>query len=247
MRAQPVSLTLEDMRELLVDASPETLAQLERIAATRALAPREALVRQGEDLGICVVLDGWLAVRRTSPEGRTYTLVILRPGDIVGLPAAWRSTQSMFDIVALTSANVAGLPGPALRNMAERDPSLAIRLFDLAMNASMEFAERLDWANFDIARKRLAKILLIYEPLLSGSPPILSRADLAGLIETSREMLGNAIRTLESERVIRREGRRIVVVDRPTLEAEAELVGAAEEQDRWLSAVGTPWVGILAS
>jgi CRP-like cAMP-binding protein len=137
--------------------------------------------------------------------------------------------------VALTAASVASLPGRAVRSLAGRDAALALRLFDLAMSGSMEFEERLDQVYFDVARKRLARILLTYEPLISSPQPIISRADLAGLIETSREMLGNAIRALEAEGTVRRKGRQIAILRRAALEREAELEGKAGDQDRWFS------------
>lgn len=235
IHAHPGSVTVEDLRGLIADVSPRTLRDLERVFRVRTLRPQDVLVRQGQELALFLVLNGWLAVRRTNPEGRVYTLVLLRPGDVIGLASAWRVDPSMFDVVALTPATVASVPGRALRSLAERDAALAIRLFDLAMNRSMGFADRLDQVYFDVARKRLARILLTYEPLITSPRPIISRADLAGLIETSREMLGNAIRALETEGTIRRNGRQIVIHKRALLEREAELEGSAVDQDRWLS------------
>jgi CRP-like cAMP-binding protein len=214
---------------VLAGASTRTLAALSLVARTSTFSARDNLVRQGDPLHVTVLLDGWVAVRRTSPEGRVFTLFLMRPGHVLGLGSVSRPGRSTFDLVALTRGRIATLPGADVRRLAEQDATLAVRLFDLDVGRSELIAHRLDEATFDHARKRLATILLSYEPLLTAASPIVSRADLAGLIGASREMLGSVIRALEAESVIAREGRRIAIRDRARLEREADWAGAGGE------------------
>ena len=206
---------------LLSGVSRSTLAGLSSIARTSAFSARDVLVRQGDALPVTVILDGWAAVRRTSPEGRVATLDLVRYGQALGLESVARPRPSTFDLVALTPGRLATLPGTAVRRLAEQDPALAVRLLDLAIGELGLIARRLDEVTFDDARKRLATVLLVYEPLVTAPSPFISRADLAGLVGTSREMLGHVIRALEARGIIAREGRRIVVRDRLALEREA--------------------------
>lgn len=206
---------------LLSGVSRTTVAALSMIARTSPFTARDVLVGQGDALPVMVVLDGWAAVRRTSPEGRVATLHLVRPGQVLGIESVARSRRSPFDLVALTAGRIATMPGTAVRRLAKEDPTLAVRLLDLAIGELGLIARRLDEATFDGARKRLATVLLVYEPLVTAPSPFISRADLAGLVGTSREMLGHVIRAMEAEGVIAREGRRIVVRDQVALEREA--------------------------
>jgi len=213
------------LEQVFAGVSPHTLAELALVARTSRFAARDTLVHQGEHLRVAVLLQGWVAVRRTSPDGRGFTLFLMRPREVLGLRSVSRPGHSMFDLVALTPGRISMLPGAEVRRLAEEDASLAVRLFDLDVERSEFTAHRLDEATFDGARKRLATVLLSYEPLLTAPSPIVSRADLAGLIGTSREMLGRVIRVLEADGVISREGRRIAIRDRARLQREAD--GAA--------------------
>ena len=230
----PAPLAGAGLERFLSGVSASTRAELLQVARTTSFRAGDTVVRQGDQLAVTIVLEGWLAVRRTSPEGRVFTLILMRPGHILGIRSVWRRVPSDFDLVALTPGRIRTLPGISVRRAAERDGTLAVRLFDLAVGTSMLIARRLDEATFDDARKRLATILLAYESLVSAVSPIVSRSDLASLIGTSREMLGRAIRALEGEGAIRRVGRRIVITDRAMLEREADWAHAGRDQAHWL-------------
>jgi CRP/FNR family transcriptional regulator len=219
---------------LLSGASASTRAHLMQIARITSFRARDIVVRQGDELALTILLEGWVAVRRTSPDGRVFTLILMRAGHVLGIRSVWRRVPSDFELVALTPGQMATLPGAAVRQAAERDGALAVRLFDLAVGTSVLIARRLDEATFDDARKRLATVLLAYENLVSAVSPIVSRADVASLIGTSREMLGRAIRALENEGAIRRDGRRILITDRAILQLEADWANAGRDHAHWL-------------
>ena len=88
---------------------------------------------------------------------------------------------------------------------------------------------RLDQATFEDARERLATVLLEYERFLVGLDPVLTRAELAGLIGASREMLGHVFRDFEARGIVRRTGRRIDILDRGALVDVLREAGSAAE------------------
>lgn len=184
-------------------------------------SPHDWLVRAGDPLAVTVLVEGRIAVRRTNSRGRSYTLALMQPGDVAGLPSVCGPCVATFDLFALTSGWIATLAGAVVRQMAEQDPVVSMRLVDLASRESERALRRLDATTFHDARTRLAEVILENEGVLASPVPLVSRADLAGLVGISREMLGQILRAFETAAVVRRRGRRICIEDRHRLEREA--------------------------
>jgi len=206
-----------DLPPLLDGILPATVQALREIWTPLTLARGDVITHQGDDPKIAIVVEGLLTLRRESPNGRRYTLALIGPGHVVGLWSSWRHTQARFDLVALSSARVLLLPGPEVQRLAEQDIGLALALLEVAVGALGLAYERLDEATFDTARRRLATIMLAYGDILTGVRTQVTRTELAGLIGTSREMLGQVLRDLESRAVMARRGGRLVILDRPEL------------------------------
>ena len=82
------------------------------------------------------------------------------------------------------------------------------------------------------ARRRVIRVLLRHRDLFFGEPAVLTRAELPGLVGTSREMTGRVLRELEREGLIARVGRRglrLLRPDRLELDAQAPARAAATD------------------
>ena len=229
----PDELLDTEIARLLSIASPRTVDGLLMAARGSSFMARAVVTRQGDALSLAVLLAGVAAVRRTGPEGQTFTVRLLRPGQVAGLRSLREDCPAMFGVVALTPVWIVLWPGAVVRRLAEQDTPFALALLDLAVGTPEPLIARLDEMTFDSARKRVAATLLSHEELLAARPPIVSRMDLAGLVGTSREMVGRVIRGLEAEGVVSRDGRAIAIRDRARLEREATAGGAPED---WLGA-----------
>jgi CRP-like cAMP-binding protein len=202
-----------------------TLEILERSAATLSFERGRVVAAAGRPRPLILVTDGYVAVRRTEPAGRTFTLLVLRRGHVV----AFRTGEvALADFVGLSSGKVALIPAPAIRDLVVHDPQFALRMVDESSEALRQVYNRLHEVTFDSAAQRLAIALLAYQPLLAGPRPVLSRTDLASLIGTSREMLGRLARRFESLGAIERVGRSIIVKDRAAL----MVLGAWDDEGR---------------
>lgn len=221
--------------QLFFGADEASLREALRIARYARFVRGSPLMRQGDGLAVLIVLKGFVSARRMSPEGRRYTTLLLRPGHVIGLGSISRATDSGGELVGLSDGIVAILPGAALRRLAAKDAGLALRLFDLGAGFVDVMAERLDQATFDSSERRVATILLAYEDLLRDTTPVISRTEFASLAGTSREMLGVVIRSLETEGVIHRHGRAIVVDNRPLLHEIAAWDSCGAEHTRALT------------
>lgn len=229
----PLPIARRFLSPLTDHASAATVDALARAMRIATYARGQTLVAQGSELGLVVGLDGYLAVRRADADGRRFTLMVMRPGQIIGLRAAADGpSYSLFDLVGLTPGRCALVRGDDVRALARRDAGLALRLFDLTAQTLARTLRCLDRVHFDDARTRFVAMLLEYEPLLTAVHPVVSRDDLAGLMGTSREMLGFVIRDLESRDIVARHGRQIQIRDRPAL----ELLGPPERVEEDLHA-----------
>ena len=85
---------------------PLTRTTMAMAASVRTYRPGEAILNQGDESSLALVLDGHAALRRTTPDGRQLIVRIVGRGGLASvLPLAARPAAA--DAVALTQTPVA--------------------------------------------------------------------------------------------------------------------------------------------
>jgi CRP/FNR family transcriptional regulator, cyclic AMP receptor protein len=172
----------------------------------RSVVPGGVIFRQGEPLPLTLVVEGFSALRRTTPDGRQLFLRLVTGGDFFGLSGIAARTAST-DLVGMTPGVVALWSGRDVRLLTTSDPGLALDVMDGMARFLTEVTERLEGFIHQDARGRVVRVLTKYADVFFGEPAVLSRAYLPSLVGTSREMTGRVIRELEREGTIARVGR----------------------------------------
>jgi CRP-like cAMP-binding protein len=192
------------------------------------------ILRQGDDGTLALVLEGHIAVRRTTDDGRQLIVRIVTRGGLASvLPLSARSASA--DAVALTPGAAAVWRASDVRSLAMGDPGLAVDILDQVLLTFEEVVKRLDGLLHQNALRRVARVLVTHADLFFTEPPVLSRSHLPTLVGTSREMTGRVLRVLESRQIVARVGRdRLHLLNPGGLAATAESGG-----DRARGARGT--------
>jgi CRP-like cAMP-binding protein len=201
-------------------ASPDLTPLIERIAPSSAAATRRALVdrarirpfvpeevvlTQGERSSVGLVMDGVVAARRRTPDGRTVVPLILRSGELLG-PVVLAGQEALFDFVGLVPGSAALWSSSLVRSLAASDAGLALGLLDRALHRLGELTARLDSLHYQDARKRVARVLIEHRDLCFGERPDIARTELSMFIGTSREMTRRVMSRLVRDGAVRRVG-----------------------------------------
>jgi CRP-like cAMP-binding protein len=187
------------------------------MARVRRFKRGDTLLRQDEESGVVLVLEGHAIVRADSVEGARFAVFLLGPGGSAGLRAAHGHAPSVVEVVGLTDGSWVEWPGALLRRLAEEDAGTALGLYDCVVDLLVRVYARLLQIVFYPAPARVAQALLAYEDLLHGPEPTLTRSELASVMAVTREMLGQVIRQFESEGILRRRDGGIEILDRAGL------------------------------
>jgi CRP-like cAMP-binding protein len=214
-----------DLHDLLIQvfpqSRPETRTALLSTATIQVFATGQTMFRQGEPTPVALIMDGHVAVRRMSPEGRQLIVRLIDRGH-VGTFFPLIARPSAADLVALTPTPVALWAGPWIRSLAKADSGFAVDLLDYVLTSYAEVVGRLDSLIYQDALRRVARILHLHADLFFADEPVLTRGYLPTLVGTSREMTGRVLRILEARSVVVRVGRnRLRLLDPAGLEAAA--------------------------
>lgn len=204
-------------------------------AAVRQFGAGHAILRQGNESSLALVLEGHVAARRTTDDGRQLIVRIITRGGLASiLPLAARPASA--DIVALTPSPAAVWRADDVRSLATADPGLAVDLLDNVLSWFEDVVMRLDGLVHQNALRRVARVLSLHADLFFSDPPVLTRSHLPILVGTSREMTGRVLRVLESRHIVVRVGRdRLQLLDAAGLAATAESDGDAPRSARGTS------------
>ena len=184
------------------------------------------------------VVAGEVRVYQVSAEGREQVLVSLASGQAFNtVPIYLEGGLNPANVVARTECRLLSVRAEELRALTLRNP-------DLGQAILRDFAGRLTHLTNMVSslgllnvRQRLVKFLV---DQAEGSQPGAHREtaedpastnlgrrwtqnDIAAHLGTVRDVVGRALRALESEELIRLDRGRIVLVDRPGLERLADL------------------------
>jgi CRP-like cAMP-binding protein len=213
---------LRSLDEAFPRSQPATRRRLALAAAVRTYSADDMIIRQGDASSLALVMDGHVAVRRTTLDGRQFMVRIVGRGRMSPvLPLA--AIPASADAVALTSSVAAVWRSEEFRSLATTDPGLGVDLLDDVLDSLDEVMQRLDGLLYQDAIRRVARVLDLNADLFFAEPPVLTRTHLPSLVGTSREMTGRVLRVLESRALVARVGRdRLRLLDPDGLAAIAE-------------------------
>jgi CRP-like cAMP-binding protein len=192
----------------------DTISRLTESARTRTVEPGQQIYRQGDPVPLTIILAGYGAARRTTVNGKELLSGVAPAGVLFGWSGI-ASVPSSVEIVALTVCEVAQWPGPAIRTLVATDPGLALAAIDSMAWSLHQTVERIEGFLHQDARLRVVRILAQHRALFFDEPAVLTRAQLPGLVGTSREMTGHVLRALEREGTLARVGRSGLKLLRP--------------------------------
>lgn len=216
-----------DLRTRLARAFPHasdaTLGSLAESIRLRQFRRGERLSVQGAPLAVILLIDGWLALRRTSSEGKQVILLIMAPGELTGA-ALGGTSDSPVDVIAISDGLVASWTADFVRHLAAANAGLALDLMDAVMARGLALIGRIDSCLFHGVERRLARALTTFQDLaFDERRPAITRSDLAALVGASREMTGRTLRKMEAESIVTRVGRKgLLLLDPARLEEIAE-------------------------
>lgn len=169
------------------------------------------------------VLEGAIRIYRTNLEGREQTLIILRPGEGLNLPAAFADDSCApcsASAMGPTQALVIGLE--ELREAAQRWPSIGLALLHHLGNRLRHLTDLTYDLSLLSVRARLAHFLLAQSQEPEEPPIRWTHAQIAARIGTVRVVVSRTLSALAEEGMVRLNRQRIEIVDAEALARAAE-------------------------
>jgi CRP/FNR family transcriptional regulator len=211
---------------LFIRLSPATQAAIDREVHVRTYAKGQSILLEGHrPAGLCIVISGLVRVYRMMTDGRVHVHNYLRPYAPFNVIAAFDGRPNPTSADAVIESQVAWLSRTALLELMARDTDLMQASLRLLALQNRELMARIDDLGFRTVPSRLARLLLHrggFESEVNIPLDTLSQDEIAAVLGTSREVLGRALRQLYDLGLVRRDGRRYVIVDRAGLEKLAD-------------------------
>ena len=213
------AIRLADMR-VFAGLPPEALRELADSARLVEFADGEMIAIEGdEDVPVLFVAEGAVRVYQSSAEGRQQTLATLGPSEALFVVSAYSVPHtSPASATSVGRTRLVRIDQGDFRRIAVRNPAVATALLrDLS-----DKLRRLTGLTHDLSlrsiRGRLARFLVEEGPASDG----LTQQEIAARLGTVREVVSRTLREFVREGLIRRDGRRIEVLDPDALETEID-------------------------
>jgi CRP-like cAMP-binding protein len=196
-----------------------TLEDISRLMVVREARKHEIIWLEQEPARmIYFVGEGLIKLFKTSDAGKEQILRLAHPGDCFGHAGALNGGSHPESVQAVMPSVLFGLASHDLEALLAAHPLLArnaIKLLATEMHHYMSLVEDL---SLRCVNGRLAKMLLADN--MKGAcdtSPALTRADMAAMTGTVREVIGKSLKSLEDQGIIRYDRHRIVIRDREAL------------------------------
>jgi len=198
-----------------------TLTSIAAVTVRRLFQPDEVIFLEGEPCaGLFAVHSGHVKIYKVSPEGREQILTIIGPRDSFNDVAVFDGGPNPANAQAMDATEVCVIERPALVNLFDRYPKLAQAVVAVLAARCRMLVGMVEDLSLRSVTGRLAKLLLDQAAQGQDAVP-LTRQQMAARLGTIREMVSRALRELEDEGLVSRDGRQIVIADRAALERRA--------------------------
>jgi CRP-like cAMP-binding protein len=199
----------------------DTLTSIAMLTVRRVYQPDEVIFLEGEPCaGLFVVHSGHVKIYKASPEGREQILTIIGPRDSFNDVAVFDGGPNPASAQAMDAIELCIIERPTLVSLFDRHPKLAQAVVAVLAARCRMLVGMVEDLSLKSVAGRLAKLLLDQAAQGQDAVP-LTRQQMAARLGTIREMVSRALRELEDQGLVSRDGRQIVITDRAALERRA--------------------------
>jgi CRP-like cAMP-binding protein len=213
--------------QLCAGLSNPELQALARIAAIQRLGRDEVLFQEGDPgRGFYVLLEGQVRVYKASPDGKEYTLHLIRPGQMFAEVAIFMERAFPANCAALEDSTVAFFPREAFLRLIQDRPQISLKIIASLARFVREFNRMVEELSLKEVPARLATYLL-EEARRQGRRSVIlegTKTALAARLGTVSETLSRNLTKMKNLELIREEGKVIHLLDPARLSAIAEGV-----------------------
>lgn len=198
------------------------LDDLARCARFHGLLSGQRVFSPGDRArGLHILVKGKVRIYRTSADGREQVLAVETPYRILGEAVLFRPDERHVSYATcLESSTVLVLPLARVRQLTRQHSHLAFAFLREFTRRIEDLESRLEELALLSLEQRLARHLLDWARSansLDVEPP-LSTTELASLLGAARESISRALARMERDGLVRRQGRRLEILDPEGLE-----------------------------
>lgn len=152
--------------------------------------------------GIFTLRSGMVKLVRSTLDGRSRIVRVLRAGDVVGLEAL-AGARYDSDAIALTPVTVCRIPLDVVQKLASNSPRLHAQLMNKWQRALKDADDWLADLNFGTARQRVANLVMkMRNPNNHDVSVLFSREDMGAMLDLKLETVSREVSRLVREGLI---------------------------------------------
>lgn len=218
----PRALFVERLREspFFGPLSENSLAFLGTRAKQSLYQPGETVFGEGEpSQGLYWLQSGTLKAVKYSTSGREQILHLVNPDTTFNEVGSFTTLPNPASVVALEQSQVWHIPGDAIRDLIQHDPSFAQLIIDVLSERLRHSVTLVEDLSLRPVINRLSRLILdeADEDTLFR-PAWYTQNELAARLGTVTDVIQRSLRKLESDNLIEVSRQQILIVDRDKLE-----------------------------
>ena len=213
---------------LFAPLSDEDMAHVAAVTVERRYDRGDIIILEGDRGGaLYFVQSGLIKVFKSSPEGKEQVLRLIEPGRTFNDVPALDGGANPASAAALEPSVVYATGGAELRRLIAERPGVALATVQALAGALRHLVTLVEDLSFRHVTARVAKILIEQDASTGASGTTgkavhrLTQQEMAAMAGTAREMVGRALKELESAGAIRIQRGRITVTNRERLKVLA--------------------------
>jgi len=201
------------------------LEAVAKIALFRSLSKNEAIFWEGDPAsGFYVLLEGRVRIYKASPDGKEYTIHIIRPGQLFAEAAIFRGEVFPANSMSLEDSLVAFFPKMHFLHLLKSSPELSLKIIGSLSGFVRDFNRQVEELSLKEVPARIASFLLAESEKKGSKSFILdtTKSELAHRLGTISETLSRNLKKLSDTKIIRVDQKKIRILDSKRLENIAD-------------------------
>ena len=219
MRSLAVTTTMLRTLPLLSRFSDAELGQLMPRLQHRSYPRHTSIVRAGEKSdALYIIVSGKAKVVIEDERGREATLATLGSGEIFGELSFIDEKPRSASIVGLEHCEVLYIPRAAFAQCLMSNFDASLYLLTYVIRRLRQANEKIASLALMDVRGRVARVFLDFAHDVDGQSIVdIGSEEIARMVGASREMVSRVIKGMIEARLVRRDKRKIIVLDRAAL------------------------------